>query len=253
MSDKIKAIIVDDEESARNILFNLLQSYKNEIEIKALCGDVESAVEVIKQHQPDVVFLDIEMPNYSGLELVSFFEEINFEIIFVTAYNHFAVKAFELAAFDYLLKPIEIIRLDSSIKNFIEKNNKAKDALNYQILKESLSQKTVQKMIVTHQGNQKALLLPDVIAIEANEAYTSVFDKNGTKYTISKNLKYFEVLLADNKEFFRVHKSWIVNYHHIINYSNSDYTIYLTDKVEAKLSKYKKAEFDEWYKNYPTP
>ncbi|MFM9944934.1 MAG: LytR/AlgR family response regulator transcription factor [Bacteroidia bacterium] len=250
MSGKIKAIIVDDEESARNILFNLLQSYKNEIEIKALCVDVESAVEVIKQHQPDVVFLDIEMPNYSGLELVSFFEEINFEIIFVTAYNHFAVKAFEVAAFDYLLKPIELARLDTCIKNLIEKTNKNKDALNYQILKESLSQKAVQKMIVTHQGNQKALLLSDVIAIEANEAYTTVIDKNGNRYTISKNLKHFEGLFADNKEFFRSHKSWMVNYHHIIKYSNSDYTIYLTNNVEAKLSKYKKAEFDAWYKNY---
>lgn len=82
----MKAIIVDDEESARNILFNLLQSYAEDIEIMALCEDVVNAVQSINQHQPDVVFLDIEMPNYSGLELVSFFQEINFQIIFVTAY-----------------------------------------------------------------------------------------------------------------------------------------------------------------------
>jgi two-component system LytT family response regulator len=252
MSSKINAIIVDDEESARNILNNLLQVYNNDLEVKALCVDVESAVEAINKHQPDVVFLDIEMPNYSGLELVSFFTDINFDIIFVTAYNHFAVRAFEVAAFDYLLKPIELSRLDQCIKNLIEKNNKNKDALNYQILKESLSQKSVQKMVVTHQGNQKAISLSDVIAIEANEAYTLVLDKNGNKYIISKNLKHFEVLLADNHEFFRVHKSWMVNYHHIIKYSNSDYTIYLSNNVEARLSKYKKAEFDGWYKNFKT-
>jgi two-component system, LytTR family, response regulator len=224
--NKLKAIIADDEESARNILYNLLQPYKENIEIKALCDNVENAVDAINIHQPDIVFLDIEMPNYSGLELVSFFKEINFEIIFVTAYNHFAVKAFELAAFDYLLKPIELSRLDQTIKNFIDKKNKEKDALNYQILKESLIQKSVQKMIVNHQGNQKAILLSDVVAIEANEAYAIVLEKNGQQYTMSKNLKYFETLLEDNKEFFRAHKSWIVNYHHILKYSNADYTIF---------------------------
>ncbi len=248
----MKAIIVDDEESARNILFNLLQSYAEDIEIMALCEDVVNAVQSINQHQPDVVFLDIEMPNYSGLELVSFFQEINFQIIFVTAYNHFALRAFEVAAFDYLLKPIELSRLDKSIKKLITKTNQSKEALNYQILKESLKDKAIQKMIVNHHGNQKAILLSDVIAIEANEAYTSVIDISGSKYIISKNLKYFEVLLADNNEFFRVHKSWIVNYNHIVHYSNSDYTICLTNELEAKLSKYKKAEFEAWYKNYKT-
>ncbi len=248
MSEKLKAIIVDDEESARNILYNLLQPYKTDIEIMALCENVESAVDVIKKHQPNVVFLDIEMPNYSGLELVSFFENINFEIIFVTAYNHFAVKAFELSAFDYLLKPIELARLDTSIKNFIQKANKEKDALNYQILKESLSGKMAQKMIVNVQGNQKTLALSDIIAIEANEAYTVIYDINKQQYTMSKNLKHFETLFAENNYFFRVHKSWIVNSQYILHISNAEYTIFLQNNIQAKLSKYKKAEFDEWYK-----
>ncbi len=248
MSNKLKAVIVDDEESARNILYNLLQSYKNELEIVAVCENVEKAVVEINIHQPDVVFLDIEMPNYSGLELVSFFKEIRFEIIFVTAYQHFAVKAFEISAFDYLLKPIELSRLDNSIKHLLGKKSKEIDALNYQVLKESLSQKAVKKMIVNHQGNQKAVLLTDVIAIEANEAYAIIYDANGSQYIMSKNLKHFETLLEENKEFMRVHKSWIVNSHHILQVSNSDLSIKLSNSIEAKLSKYKKAEFDEWYK-----
>lgn len=248
MSNKLKAVIVDDEESARNILYNLLQSYKNELEIVAVCENVEKAVKEINIHQPDVVFLDIEMPNYSGLELVSFFKEIKFDIVFVTAYQHFAVKAFEISAFDYLLKPIELSRLDNSIKNLIGKKNKEKDALNYQVLKESLTQKSVKKMIVNHQGNQKAVMLSDVIAIEANEAYAVIYDINGNHYIMSKNLKHFETLLEENKEFMRVHKSWIVNNHHIIQVSNSDLSIKLSNSIEAKLSKYKKAEFDDWYR-----
>ncbi len=248
MSDQLKAIIVDDEESARNILFNLLQLYNSELKIVSVCENVEQAVSAIHLHQPDVVFLDIEMPNYSGLELVSFFKEINFEIIFITAYQQFAVKAFEISAFDYLLKPIEITRLDHTIKNLLSKKSKDKNALNYEVLKESLNQKNVQKMIVNHLGNQKAVLLSDVIAIEANEAYSVIHDNNGMQYTMSKNLKHFETILADNKEFMRVHKSWIVNHHHILNYSNAEYTIFLNNKIEAKLSKYKKAEFDLWFK-----
>jgi two-component system, LytTR family, response regulator len=106
----------------------------------------------------------------------------------------------------------------------------------------------VQKMIVNYLGNQKAVLLSDVIAIEASEAYSVIHDKNGMQYTMSKNLKYFESLLEDNNGFMRVHKSWIVNNTHITQVSNADYTIFLSNQLEAKLSKYKKAEFDEWYK-----
>ncbi|MBK7956851.1 MAG: response regulator transcription factor [Bacteroidetes bacterium] len=250
MGALIKAIIVDDEERARYVLNSFLQEYKNDIEVVALCEDVEQAVQEIKKHQPDLVFLDIEMPNYTGFELVSFFDDVNFEIIFVTAYSQFALRAFEVAAFDYLLKPIEQTRLDQSIKQFIEKRNIDKDALNYQILKESLNEKSVKKMIVTHQGMQKALNIADIIAIEAKEAYATIFDIQGNAYTMSKNLKFYESLLEDSKVFFRVHKSWLINYHHIIQYSNSDYMIYLTNQLEAKISKYRKAEFDEWYRSF---
>ncbi len=245
---KQKAIIVDDEESARNILYNLMQLYKNEIEIVAMCEDVEDAVKSINQHKPDLVFLDIEMPNYSGLEIVSFFNQINFEIIFVTAYHHYAIKAFEVAAMGYLLKPIETDKLRTCIQNYLAKANKDQDALNYQVLKESLNSNKVQKIIVSHQNSQKALALDNVIAIEASEAYTHIIDKDGNKYTMSKNLKYFETLLEENTEFMRVHKSWIVNRNYIISYSNAEYIIYLLNNLEAKLSKYKKADFDAWFK-----
>jgi two-component system, LytTR family, response regulator len=248
MTNKLKAVIVDDEESARNILFNLLQLYKEDIEVVAQCENVEQAVESIQSNQADVVFLDIEMPNYSGLELVSFFKEINFEIVFVTAYQHFAVKAFEVSAFDYLLKPIELNRLDQSINNLLLKKRKESNAINYEVLKDSLNQKVVQKMIVNHMGNQKAVLLSDIVAIEANEAYSIIFDKNGLNYTMSKNLKHFETLLEENDGFMRVHKSWIVNQDYITHVSNAEYSIFLNNQIEAKLSKYKKAEFDAWYK-----
>ncbi len=246
---KIRALIVDDEESARNILFNLLQTYRNDIDIIGQCENVVQAVEFIKENKPDLVFLDIEMPNYSGLELVQFFEEISFDIIFITAYHQFAIKAFEISAFDYLLKPIEIARLDSAIKKYIVKSHQQLEAINYKTLKENLSQNCISKLIVSQQGGQKAILLSDIIALQANEAYTTIYDANGQQYTMSKNLKYFEQQFSDNKDFLRVHKSWLVNAQHIRKYSSTDFSIYLSLNIEAKLSKYKKAEFDAWYKN----
>lgn len=249
MSDTIKAILVDDEESARNILSNLLKRYEKDIVVVDMCEDVESAVASIHAHKPDVVFLDIEMPNYSGLELIAFFDEVDFDIVFVTAYGHFAIKAFEIAAFDYLLKPIELLRLDNTIKNLIEKHQRDKDAMNYQILKETLHQKTVQKMVFPHMGQQLAVHVNEVVAIEANEAYSVIYIANGTQITVSKNLKHFDNLLSDNPEFFRIHKSWIVNYHHVNKYSLTDNSIFLTNSIEAKISKYKKAEFATWFEN----
>jgi two-component system LytT family response regulator len=111
---KIKAIIVDDEESARDVLQNLLLLFCPNVEVVAKCENVLKAVDAINKEQPDLVFLDIEMPNYAGYEIVNFFDKINFEIIFVTAYDQYAVRAFEVAAIDYLLKPIDIDRLKAS-------------------------------------------------------------------------------------------------------------------------------------------
>ena len=98
--NKINAILVDDEERARDVLENLLLRFCPTVTLLAKCSNVEHAVEAIKIHQPDVVFLDIEMPNYAGYELVDFFTDINFEIIFVTAYDQYAIKAFEVSAID---------------------------------------------------------------------------------------------------------------------------------------------------------
>jgi two-component system LytT family response regulator len=175
---------------------------------------------------------------------------IHFDIIFITAYHQFALKAFEISAFDYLLKPIEIVRLDQAITKYIAKSSKLLEPINYKVLKESLAHNSISKLIVSQQGSQKAVLLSDIIAIQANEAYTTIYDIHGQQYTMSKNLKYFEQQFADNHEFFRVHKSWMINYHHILQYSNADYTIHLSLDLEAKLSKYKKAEFDSWYMSY---
>ena len=247
MQTEYKAIIVDDEESARNILTSLLTNFYPEIHIVEKCTGVEEAVLAIKNHKPDIVFLDIEMPNYAGYEIVSFFKSIDFDIIFVTAYDHYAVKAFEVSAIDYLLKPIEISKLKSAISRFFEKKEMHNKSVNYEILVDSLQNECIKKIVIPHQGFQKVIHIDQIIALEANESYCYIYTLNEKRYMVSKKLKHYENLFDKNKKLMRTHKSWIVNIDHIVRYSKSDLLIELKSDINAKLSKYKKAAFEEFY------
>lgn len=246
MQEIFNAILVDDEESARNILSNLLLNFCPQINIVDKCEDVEQAVESIKKHQPNLVFLDIEMPNYAGFEITSFFKEINFEIIFITAYDNYAIKAFQVSAVDYLLKPIEINKLKEAVEKFISKQQIKNASINYDVLIESLKDNHIKKIIVPHQGDQKIILIENIIAIEASESYSYIHTSDNEKYIVSKNLKHFERLLNQNNNFFRTHKSWIVNTEFLKEYSKSKLLISLENNIHAKLSKYKIALFETY-------
>lgn len=243
MTNSFDVIIVDDEESARNILGNLISRFYPELNVVATCEDLTQAVSKIEEHQPNLVFLDIEMPNYAGYEIVTFFKEINFEIIFITAYDHYAVKAFEVAAVDYLLKPIEIDRLKEAIERFKNKVVKNNAALNFQVLQESLTSNNIKNIIVQYNGGQKSLPINDIISIEANESYSEIKTIQNEVYLMSKNLKYYELLLENNTEFFRSHKSWIINKIWLEKFSFTTMDIHLKLGIVAKLSKYKKQDF----------
>lgn len=245
MEKTFNAILVDDEDSARNILSNLLINFCPQINIINKCEDVEQAVDSIKKQKPDLVFLDIEMPNYAGYEITSFFDKIDFEIIFITAYDHYAIKAFQVSAVDYLLKPIDINRLKEAVDKFIAKSEIKNASLNYEVLVESLKDDKIKKIIVPHQGDQKILQLTDIIAIEASESYSYIYTLDSQKYMVSKNLKHFETLFSSNNNFLRTHKSWVINLDHLKEYSKSKLIIELENNIQAKLSKYKKPQFEE--------
>lgn len=240
-----KTIIVDDEDSARNILSSLLAIHGPQFEIVAKCEDLEEAVEAINEHNPDLVFLDIEMPNYAGYEITSFIENPKFDIIFVTAYDHYAVKAFELSAVDYLLKPIDIERLKKALAKFENQHESKNNALSYQVLIDSLKEDKVKRIVVQVNGGQSIIEVEDIVAIQASESYSFLHLKDGSKYTYSKNLKHFEKLLSCNNNFVRTHKSWLVNTNFLKSYSKSNFTIELDSGLVAKLSKYKKEEFEK--------
>lgn len=242
--ESIRAILVDDEESARDVLENLLLRFCPEVELVAKCNNLIAAVETIKREQPNLVFLDIEMPNYAGYEIVNFFQEINFEIVFVTAYDQYAIRAFEISAMDYLLKPIDIERLKAAVFKTKTKIGFNAYSQQLQVLSTTLKTKEIKNILVNEKGSQYLVAVDSIIAIEAQESYC-IIHTTEKKYLVSKNLKHFETIFTGNISFIRVHKSWLISIKHILNYSKSNLTICLSNGIVTKLSKYKKAELEE--------
>ncbi len=242
---EIKAIIIDDEQRARNVLKNLIERSFSDIKIIEQCSTLKEGVQTIKKHNPNVVFLDVQMPNYNGYEIVDFFDEIDFEIIFVTAYDQYAIKAFELSAVDYLVKPVSRSRLAEAITRVSEKIKTKNQLEEYQILAKSIKEKEFSKIIIPELGNRRILELQNIIAIEADGAYSVIHLTNNEKITISKNLKYFENVIPKESAFFRSHRTWLISLNHTVSLNKSDLTLFLTNNIIAKLSRVKMEEFEQ--------
>lgn len=231
----LQSIIVDDEESARDVLENLLIRFCPEVSVVDKCTGIPQAVESIKKHQPKVVFLDIEMPNYAGFEIVNFFPDPDFKIIFVTAYDQYAIRAFEVAAIDYLLKPVDIERL----KKAVARAQKETTSQNLLLLSQTLEIREVKHITISEKNEQHIVAVAEIIAIEADGSYCTVHTVK-RKYVVSKPLKHFEDLLDMLPNVVRSHKSWLINKNHLVSYSKTDFSITLKGNLIAKLSKYKK-------------
>ncbi len=241
--DTIRAIIVDDEESARNVLSNLLQHFCESVSVLAQCSNLLEGVNAIQKYQPDVVFLDVKMPNYAGYEIVNFIEDIDFEIIFVTAYDQYAIKAFELSALDYLLKPINRVRLADAVEKVRSKVDNTRKIEQLKVLISSMNEEVLEKIIISELGNKRVIEVNDIIAVQAQGSYCTIFTKGETQITVSKNLKYFENLFVEVSHFFRTHKSWIINLKSLKSVQLTKGSIVLEEGVNAKLSKYRIEDF----------
>jgi two-component system LytT family response regulator len=217
----MKAIIIDDEKRARVSLNLLIQEYCPNVEIVAECENLPEGVKAIRKHNPDLVLLDIEMPGHSGLELLDFFDEndINFSIIFTTAYNEYALQAFKFSAIDYLLKPINPEQLAEAIARLEKQKQKVE---NYKLLKETIHQDSLTKIAVPSGNTLIFIDTTKISHIKGEGAYSEVFCNNNTKHLVSRNLKNFEDILCLDTRFMRVHKSYIVNFELVVAYNKSD-------------------------------
>jgi two-component system LytT family response regulator len=215
------AIIIDDEKRARINLSLILKEYCPEVNIVAQCENLSQGVKAIRKLKPLIVLLDIEMPGHSGLELLDFFDEneIDFSVIFTTAYNEYAVKAFKFSAVDYLLKPIIPEELSNAIQRVKKQQLKLQD---YAMLKGNLTQASLGKIAIPSGTSLIFLDVSKILFIKGEGAYSEITMLDGSKHLVSRNLRNFEEVLADNHSFFRPHKSYIVNLDHVVSYNKSD-------------------------------
>ncbi len=241
----IKAILVDDEPSARNVLGNLLKLAHPNVEVVAESSSVPEAVVKINALKPDVVFLDIEMPKYAGYEIIRFIKEIDFQIVFVTAYDQYAIKAFELSAVDYLLKPVERARLSATVKVLEQRVELKSNAQRLEKLLVEMEREKSPTISFSESGKKHLVKTRDIIAICAQGAYSDILIADGKKITISKNIGTMENELSSESSIFRSHKSWLVNLNHIQSYKKGLQVIIMSNGTECKLSRFKKAEFED--------
>jgi two-component system, LytTR family, response regulator len=238
----IKAIIVDDEEKSRVTLKNLITKHCPAIAVVDLCDSVERAEASLKEYAPDLVFLDIEMPFQNGFTLIEKIKDPEFEVIFTTAYDQYAIRAIRYSALDYLLKPVDVDDLKSAVER-LEKRQAVTTRDNYELLLSTLRLKEkVAKIAVPTFDGLQMIQVDQIIKCVADESYTHISLVNGTKITVSRILKEFEELLGESN-FMRIHNSSLINILHVKKYVKGEggYVIMSNDET-VEVSRRKKNE-----------
>jgi two-component system, LytTR family, response regulator len=248
---EIKAIIVDDEQHCIDALQTMLQKKCPEVTVLGGVNSVREAKELIIELQPDVVFLDVEMPHQNGFELLKMFDKITFDVIFTTAYEQYALKAIKFNALDYLLKPFSVKELQDAIQKCISRRN----AVNSGQPEATISPLEVflQNMKTLHQTHKKIALptinglvfmpVQNIVRCESTGNYTRIFFTDKKNLMVSRPLKEFEELLTD-VDFFRVHNSHLINLQQMQSYIQGEGGFALmSDGTQVEISRRRKADF----------
>lgn len=236
----INALIIDDEEDARQMLNLALKRYCPEIRVLALCESAGDGLEKIESLQPDLVFLDVQMPVLSGFDMLEKIPRPDFEVIFVTAYNQYAIKAIKFSALDYLLKPIDVEELVSSVKRISAKKNHKRVPYQSLLPNMHLGVKKMKRLAIPMENGLVIQVIDDIIYCEADGSYTTLFLGDNSSLLVSKNIKEFENMLAENA-FCRIHHSFLVNTAHIKKYVRGEggYVV-VTGEKHLNVSRRKK-------------
>ena len=241
----LRSIVVDDEKPSRDALSNYLKDYCPEVEVISECESAKTACRAIEKHNPDLVFLDIEMPNGNGFDLLHMFNPVPFKVIFVTAFSDYAIKAFRFSATDYLLKPVKVDELVESVKKVQQELALGNSNVNIQSLLKNLTVNNshFDSLIISDMKGFQVLKIHEIIYCEA-DGYCTHFHMAGNVITTStKNLKYYENLL-EGHHFLRVHHSSLINLAHVKSYTHQG-EILLTDCKTCGLGNNYKKRFLE--------
>ena len=243
---QLKTILVDDEKTSRDILRNYLTKYCANIAILGEAENIQEAIELTKIHALDLVFLDVEMPYGNAFDFIEQVEKPTFEIVFVTAYDHYAMDALNNHAAYYLTKPISIDNLIKAVDYVTE--IKTQETNFQQAILKPKTIKVEGKITIPTQSGFEILNIQDIIYAKADDNYTEIFLANNDKKLVSKTLKYFDDIL-NNNGFARIHKSYLVNINTIISYQKgSGGTVTLSNGKELNVSASKKATLLAYFK-----
>jgi len=237
----LRTIVIDDEKLSREVICNYLKTYISDIEVVATASSVSTAYKAIKRHNPDFIFLDIEMADGKGFDLLMMFEKIDFKVIFVTAYSEYAVKSFRFSAVDYLLKPVKIDELVCAVDKIKSLREQVPSMRVLSELMKNLNRESAlpRTLVIPHLKGFDVIRISEIIMCIADGYCTNFHVAGGKKYTSSKNLKHFDEMLEEHN-IIRVHHSYLVNLSHVLSY---------TRQGEINLSEGLKAYLGDSYKN----
>lgn len=240
----LKAIVVEDEETSRDILMNYIAKYCPKVEVLGEAANVDDALVLIRNHELDLVFLDVEMPYGNAFDLLDKVGDRTFETVFVTAYDHYAIDALNAHASFYLLKPISIDKLIEAV-DYVHEIKEKENSLQNTVLKPKQAAVTG-KITIPLQNGFEVLQIEDILYCQADDNYTRIFLQDKKKL-VSKTLKYFETLLAESG-FARVHKSYLVNINAITEYrKGKGGSVVLQNGKEIMVSPARKKELLSYF------
>jgi len=228
-----KAIVIDDEQGARFSLRQLIASCCPNVEVVASASSVKEAIALIGVHQPNVIFLDIEMPEQNGFNLLEHYDNCPFEVIFTTAYDEYAIRAIRYSALDYLLKPIQKNELVEAVER-LHKTKHTKERLQDLIERKETTETTT--IVLNSQDEFVKAEISDIVRFEADRSYTYVFFANAQRLIMSKPLRFYEELLEE-QGFVRCHRSHLVNSSHIEKIEKGSlWNILMSNKEQVPVS-----------------
>jgi len=251
----ISAVIIEDEPKGRQMLKQMLSDYCPELELLGMAKSAKEGYDLILSSGPDLVFLDVEMPNGSGFDLLDMFDDVNFQLVFTTAYGHYALQAIKYSALDFLLKPIDGDDLIMAVEK-AEENKNLKKGLNgnVQTLMDNVKgEGAPQKMAVPDFKGVAIINVQDIVRCEADGNYTTLFLNEDIKITSTRTLKQFEDML-ELDGFMRVHRTHLINLRQVTRFEKEDGGMALMtngDKIE--ISRRRKQQFVEFLANINTP
>jgi len=244
--NKLKGIVIDDEKNGRDVIKSLVNTYCTAVEIVAEAGNIIDGFKLINEYTPDFILLDIQMPGGNGFELLKKFEKINFDIVFITSYDKYAINAFKFSAVDYLLKPVEIDDLVQAIDKIKNKRllNQKETFDKYTYFLNNVSNDDRLRNISLQKGDKVYYLkLSEILYLEAESNYTRILTVNNEVFLQSKTLKYYEDLFQESPNFIRISRSHLINIAHVKSYSKTEPCILsLSNDFKIEISRRKKTE-----------